>query len=293
MTSPRFLVVGSESAREREERRRRAGHSAGESYGATLEQMVPGARVERTTPSDPGHPLLSADEIAGFDAVFLSGSPLHVYDDSPEVDAQLRFMGRVFASGTPSFGSCAGLQVAVAAAGGRVRPLGPRREAGLTRGTVATEAGRDHPLLRGRPVSWDALTIHGDEVEELPPGAVLLATSPSVRVQAAEIRVDGAVFWGVQYHPELSPGEIGAALRRDAESLQEAGLARSDEEVERRATLFDRLHEDPDDRAVRWHLGVTDQAAREDRRRTELRNFVDHLVEPTRRVRRRVEAEPA
>ncbi len=48
--------------------------------------------------------------------LFLSGSPLHVYIDSPEVERQIAFMRYVFASGTPSFGSCAGLQVAIAAA---------------------------------------------------------------------------------------------------------------------------------------------------------------------------------
>jgi len=277
----RFLVVESETDEEREERRESAGRSSGESFAATLAQLSPGCTVEQATPSDGRHEMMTAAELAGFDGVFLSGSPLHVYSETPETARQLDFMTRVFASGTPSFGSCAGLQVACAAAGGKVRTMPHRDEAGIARGIAATEAGRDHPLLAGRPPAWDALAIHGDEVEELPEGAILLAGNHAARVQAAEIRVGDGVFWGVQYHPELAPGEIAAALRRQADGLVDDGTAASADDVEAQAVLFDRLHRDPEDRSVLWRLGVTAEAAIEDRRRVELANFIAHLVVPT------------
>lgn len=88
-------------------------------------------------------------------------------------------MRSVFASGTPSFGSCAGLQLAVAAAGGTVRKMPARMAAGIARRITATEAGRDHPLLAGRPPAWDAPAVHGDEVESLPADATLLASNAS------------------------------------------------------------------------------------------------------------------
>lgn len=142
---------------------------------------------------------------------------MHVYDDSPEVRHQLDFMRRVFAAGVPSFGSCAGLQIAVAAAGGRVRKMPTRMEAGIARRIAPTEAGRNHPLLAGRPPSWDAPAIHGDEVEELPPGAVLLASNAVTQVQAAEIRFDRGVFWGVNIIPNSpcarSPSRLRAGRR--------------------------------------------------------------------------------
>jgi len=277
---PRLLVAESETPEEREARRRSAGRSAGESYAATLEQLLPHCSVERVTPSDDGHPPMTAAALADYDGVFLSGSPLHVWEDTPETRRQLDFMRAVFASGTPSFGSCAGLQVAVAAAGGTVRTMPGRQEAGLARRLVATEAGRDHPMLRDRPATWDAPAIHGDEVETLPPGATLLATNAAVAVQAVEIVHDGGTFWGVQYHPELAPGEIGAALRRQADDLVEAGLARDADDVEAQAALFDALHDDPDSAALHWRLGIDRELAEEPRRRTELIAFVEHLVKP-------------
>jgi len=273
---PSYLVAQSELPEEREERRETAGRSAGETYRATLEQLAPGAKVALASPADHDAPRYTADGLAGFDAVFLTGSPMHVYHETPEVDRQLDFMRAVFASGTPSFGSCAGLQVAVAAAGGRVRKMPERMEAGIARRITATEAGRAHPLLAGRPPAWDAPAIHGDEVEALPDGAILLAGNAVTRVQAAEIRFDRGVFWGVQYHPELAMGEIAAALRQQAADLVEAKLAESEDEVRTRADELDELHRTPDSRALRWRLGVDGEFAEEDARRREIVNFLRH-----------------
>jgi GMP synthase-like glutamine amidotransferase len=281
----RLLVADSETPPERERRKQSAGKSAGDSYAATLRQMVPGCEVQVIEPADADAAVLTAGALAAFDGIFLSGSPLHVYCETPEVRRQLAFMRAVFRSGTPSFGSCAGLQVAVAAAGGVVRKMGDRQEAAVARRITATTAGRDHPLLQGRPPSWDALAMHGDEVERLPDCATLLASNAATEVQAAEIRHDRGIFWGVQYHPELAPGEIAAALRRDVASLIENGIAGSPEDVDAQAALLERLHHAPDARPIRWRLGIDGEVAIEERRRTELRNFIDHLVVPHRRRR--------
>jgi len=272
-------MIETERADERDERRSSHGRSAGESYAETLRQIAPGAEVTHCTPTDGDASLVDEAALAGFDGVFLSGSPLHVYEGAAETERLVEQARRVFRAGVPMFGSCAGLQVATYAAGGRVGPMGPRREAGAVRGIVATEAGRVHPLLAGRPESWDAFSIHDDEVTELPPGAIRLAGNDAARVQAAEIRHGEGVFWGVQYHPELSPAEIATALKKAGDDLTEAGMADDGAQVEAVAELIARLS-DPADRAAAWALGVTGEAAQQDRRRLELSNFLDHLVRP-------------
>lgn len=274
---PHYLIAQSELPEEREARRQRAGKSSGETYASTLEQMQPGIQTTILSPADDAACDFTTDRLAQFDAVFLTGSPMHVYDDSPEVRHQLDFMRRVFAAGVPSFGSCAGLQIAVAAAGGRVRKMPTRMEAGIARRIAPTEAGRNHPLLAGRPPSWDAPAIHGDEVEELPPGAVLLASNAVTQVQAAEIRFDRGVFWGVQYHPELALREIAIAIAAQAADLVEAGLADRKADVETWTHDLDALHDAPADRALRWRLGVDGEFAEEQCRRRELANFLSNL----------------
>lgn len=273
-----FLVAESETADEREARRRHAGKSSGETYAATLRQLRPDVAITIVAPADDDADIFEAADFRRFDAVFVTGSPLHVYDDTPQVRRQIAFMRTVYASGTPSFGSCAGLQLAVAAAGGTVRKMPERMEAGIARRITATAEGRDHPLLANRAASWDAPAIHGDEVETLPPDATLLASNAVTAIQAAEIRHDGGVFWGVQYHPELAPGEIAVALRRQAADIVEAGLAETEDAVEGIAVLLDALHDDPDRRSLLWTLGIDRAFADEASRRTELTNFLDHFV---------------
>jgi GMP synthase-like glutamine amidotransferase len=275
---PRYMIAQSERPDERETRRARAGKSAGETYAATLRQLRPDADVHIVSPSDHGAPPFVADDIAAFDAVFLTGSPMHVYEQTPEVERQLDFMRAVFESGVPSFGSCAGLQVAVAAAGGRVRKMPRRMEAGIARRITATSAGRGHPLLAGRPASWDAPAVHGDEVEALPPGATLLASNSVTQVQAAEIRCGNGIFWGVQYHPELAIAEIATALRAQRADLVAEGLAEHEQDILARADELDALHGRPDSPALHWRIGVDRHFAEERLRRLEITNFLNHAA---------------
>lgn len=277
----RFLVAESEPDQARDKRRASVGRSSGETFRDLLLLLAPGAEVDRVTPVDGDGQAPEVDAMRGYDAVFITGSPIHLYEDTDEARSVIRFMRGVFESGTPSFGSCAGLQVAAAAAGGKVRHMNGRREAGFARRITATDEGRDHPLLAGRPPAWDAIGVHTDEVEALPDGATLLATNGVTAVQAAEIRMGPGVFWGVQYHPELSLAEAAAALRRQAADIVESGLARSDGEVELQAALIDALAREPDRRDLRWRLGLDAEVAERERRTTELRNFIAYLVRPT------------
>ncbi|WP_202397233.1 type 1 glutamine amidotransferase [Teichococcus coralli] len=287
MTSLRFLVAESETPEARAARRASVGRSSGETYLGILRALSPGAALDLIRPAEEGAAVPDRAGLEGYDAVFLTGSPLHVYEDTPEVRRQLDFMRAVFASGTPAFGSCAGLQVATAAAGGTVRANRRGCEAGFARRITRTAAGQGHPLLAGRPEAYDAPAVHSDEVEQLPEGAVALAGNRVTAVQAAEIRSGRGVFWGVQYHPELPLSEIAAALRRQSAALMEAGLARDEGEVEAYAARVDALHRDPRRRDAAWQLGLDAQVADPAQRSIELRNFVEHLVGPTRGQRGR------
>jgi len=157
-------------------------------------------------------------------------------------------------------------------------------EAGISRRITATAAGRDHPLLAGRPAAWDAPALHADEVERLPDQAILLAGNAVTPIQAAEVRHDRGIFWGVQYHPELSLAEIAAALRRESEALVKADLARSEREVDEQADLYDALDREPESRALQWRLGVDDELAIEERRRLEITNFLAAIPSLDRRA---------
>ncbi|RDE06072.1 type 1 glutamine amidotransferase [Sphingomonas aracearum] len=280
-------MAESEPADARNKRRDSVGRSSGETFDALLAKVAPGARTTRIKPVDTASELPPRQELAGYDAVFLTGSPLHLYKEAPETRRVVEFMCAVFAAGTPAFGSCAGLQVAAVAAGGSVRPMGERREAGFARRLHPVGPGSGHPLLAGRPPVFDAPAIHTDEVAELPDGATLLASNAVTRIQAAEIRCGDGVFWGVQYHPEISLFEVAAALRRQSDDLIEHELARDGDAVEKHAAMVEALHNAPDRRDLAWQLGLDEQVTVPERRSIEIRNFVDRLVLPTRSRRGR------
>ena len=283
----RFLVAESESPGQREERRRTAGRSSGKAYIDTLHEIVPGSACDLVRPAEDRATVPGHMDLEGYDAVLLTGSPLHVYDDTPEVRRQIEFMRDVFASGTPSFGSCAGLQVAVAAAGGTVGENRRGHEFAFARRITPTADGRTHPFLAGRPAAYDALSIHSDQVVQLPEAATHLATNGVTAIQAAEVRQGPGTFWGVQYHPELPLSDIAAAVRRQSSDLVEQGLVRDAGEAEDYASLIEALGHEPERRDLAWQLGVDRQVTNAAIRQTELRNFMRYLVEPTRSHRGR------
>jgi GMP synthase (glutamine-hydrolysing) len=280
----RFLVAESEPRPDREARRAAVGRSAGETYADVLRDLVPEAAIARVDPLDPaGDPV----EVAAYDAVFLTGSPLHLHHENQDNRRLVDFMRGVFAAGVPAFGSCAGLQVATVAAGGRVRTMPKRLEAGFARRIAPNARGGAHPLLDGRPAAFDAPSIHSDEVEELPEGSVLLASNAATRVQAAEIRSGPGVFWGTQYHPELTLGEIAVALRRQADDLIEAGLVEDEATLGAHADAIEALGQAPERTDLAWRLGLNEETTRAASRTREIRNFIAHLVRPTASTRAR------
>jgi GMP synthase (glutamine-hydrolysing) len=280
----RFLVVASETRSQREERRLYTNEASDESYAATLTDLAPGCVCEHVSCVDRDD-VPSEGEIQSYDGLFFAGSPIQMHDDSEEARRAARFMRAVFAAGVPAFGSCAGLQIAVVAAGGSVKPRSPRMEAGFARGIVATAAGRKHPLLAGRPLTWDAPAMHSDEVDRLPEGAVLLASTQTTQVQAVEIRSGAGLFWGVQYHPELTLGEIAASFRRQGNDLIEEGLCADKNDVERFAGRVAALGVEPHRRDLAWQLGLDAEMTDPVRRTRELGNFIERVVRPRARER--------
>lgn len=231
-------------------------------------------------PADAGANLPDAAGLADYDAVVLTGSALTVYRVEPAVAQQVALMRAVYASGTPAFGSCWGLQVGTVAAGGAVAlsPAGP--EIGFARRLAPTEAGRTHPLLAGRPASFDAPAVHLDAVV-LPAGdCTVLAANDLAPVQAAEIRHAGGVFWGVQYHPEFALDELAAIVARYGGPLVAAGLCREEAEAEAWAAEIAALHAEPGRADLAWRHGLNREVLEPARRLTEIRNFLARRVRP-------------
>ncbi|RBP17129.1 GMP synthase (glutamine-hydrolysing) [Roseiarcus fermentans] len=159
-----------------------------------------------------------ADAARAADLVIVLGGPIGVYetDAYPFLVDEIAVVRRRLEAGAPIVGVCLGAQLMAVALGARVAP-GPGKEIGYAPVALA-DAGRASPLARldGLPV----LHWHGDACE-LPPGALLLASTPLGPVQAFS---RGPRALALQFHVEADPHRIEQWLIGHAAELAAAGL---------------------------------------------------------------------
>src|SRR5579863_8424037 len=212
MSRPAVLVIDGNRLDVREQQVAAGGSPTGEAYARTLESLA-AVRCDIVRPADGEVRLPEAAGLSAYDGVAITGSALNVYEGGAHIERQIELARATFAAGVPFFGSCWGMQVAVTAAGGRVRPNPRGREFGFGRRIELNDAGRRHPMFTGKPQVFEAITVHRDDIAELPAGAVPLASN-EMGLQALELRHGAGTFWGVQYHPEFSFDEIAACAVR-------------------------------------------------------------------------------
>jgi len=281
----RLLVAEGNTAEARARHESQSGLTPSAYYGKVLHDLAPDAVIDICFPADPGAALPGSAGLADYDGVAITGSALNLWKAEPQSLTQVDFAREVFASRVPFFGSCWGLQVAAAAAGGAVR-LNPRgREIGFGRKITLTDAGRSHPMHEGRAPAFDAPTVHSDEVGTLPPDITVTATNAMAAVQAAEIRHAGGVFWGVQYHPEYTFAEIAAVLERYGENLLADGFYASPAALATHAEDTRALGRDPSRRDLAWRLSVDQDVLDPMMRLSEIANWIKHQVRPAKSAR--------
>jgi GMP synthase (glutamine-hydrolysing) len=282
MPSPRLLVIEGNSPQTMAEHVAAGGVPASKGYSDLLRELLPGAIVDICYPGDPAAALPAGEALEGYDGISITGSALHVYAGGPEVIRQVDLVRAALATGTPLFGSCWGLQVIAAAAGGSVRKNPKGREIGFARGVRLTEAGRKHPMYAGKLDVFNAPTVHLDEIESLPPGTTVLASNAMSEVQAAEIRTNGSVAWAVQYHPEYPLRELAAIVRRIGTRLIGEGFFADAEGVHGFARDLDALDRDPECRRLSWLHGISRNVLDKKLRVSEVANWIEFQVLPTR-----------
>jgi GMP synthase (glutamine-hydrolysing) len=287
MPAPRLLVMEGNSPQTRALHVAAGGTAASEGYAALLLDLLPNAIVDVCFPGDPGANLPTGEALEGYDGVAITGSGLHVYDGGPSVTRQIDLTRAVLDTGTPVFGSCWGLQVLTVAAGGAVRKNPKGREIGFARAVRLTEAGRKHPMYVGKPEVFNAPTVHLDEIETVAPGTTVLATNQVSDVQSAEIRSNGAIAWGVQYHPEYPLHEIATIVRRIGTRLIDEGFFLARDEIVTFANDLDALDRNPADKRLSWRYGISKNVLDKKLRTGEVANWLEFQVLPTRAKRGR------
>jgi GMP synthase (glutamine-hydrolysing) len=276
----RFLIVDGYPKASRDEFDVARMKHAWRLYAEMLKRYLPEAESSLWLPSDnPTPPDGLGPE--HYDGILWTGCNLTIYHlDDIRVTRQVEFARKSYEVGTPGFGTCWGIQMAAVAAGGEVR-MNPRgREMGLARKIRLTAEGLEHPMLEGKPPLYNAFISHLDEVTQLPPGAVLLASNDFTRVQAIEVKHKKGTFWAAQYHPEYDLHEMARLIVAREPKLVAEGFFRNHEDLLQYVDKLETLSQNPGRKDLRWQLDIDDDVLSDQVRQVEFSNWINKLVLP-------------
>lgn len=133
--------------------------------------------------------------------IILSGGPASVYEpQAPHLPDYL------LQSNLPIFGICYGMQLLTHTLGGKVAPSTEREY-----GPAELQSLHVNPLLPHTDLRvWMS---HGDRIESLPPGFIVLARSQNSPIAAmGDLQRS---YYGVQFHPEVRHTPLGAEILRN------------------------------------------------------------------------------
>ena len=224
---------------------------------------------------------LSSDMFDHCDGVVFTGSANRWSADEAEAAPAREVMARALDTARPVFGSCYGLQLAVAVLGGENRANPQRTEFAIARDITLSEKGKTHALYQGKAAVFDARCMHRDEIARLPSGAVSLSSNDHSAHQAIAYETGGVQFWGVQYHPELQFQDIAHYIKRnDVNSFEDARYLASQLGISNDLTEicadFMRL-DAGDDAALQKKYQLSEALINKQTHRIELVNFLKQL----------------
>jgi len=175
------------------------------------------------------------DDLDGYAGLVVLGGTMNANDDlrTPWLPGVRALLAEAVAKEVPTLGVGLGGQLLAVASGGRVGPNPDGPEIGPQLIAKRANAATD-PLFGPLPITPDVISWHDDAVLVLPPGAVLLANSPTCEVQAFRV---GRLAWGIQFHIETTPELIRAWVAS-------AGAALEGYDLDRLLARTDAVHAD-------------------------------------------------
>jgi GMP synthase-like glutamine amidotransferase len=167
-------------------------------------------------------------QLEGIDLVIAMGGPMSVNDEAelPWLKAEKAFLREVVESGVPLLGVCLGAQLIANALGARVFPNCEKEIGWFPIRAVCDESRGSTDGFRF-PIETKVFHWHG-ETFDLPPGAVLLASSTACENQAFQI---GRKVMGLQFHLETTPESAASILEHCRDELVVGPWVQSEAEI--------------------------------------------------------------
>jgi len=150
-------------------------------------------------------------DLNDYSAIIAGGSPFDVsipYENKSQAqkDIEIFYDGlfdRIVPEDFPFLGACSGNGLLGKYCGAAITNKYPEPIGSVN--IQVTEEGSNDPLLKDLPKTFIALVGHKEACENVPPGAVLLATSKPCPVQMFRIKNN---IYATQFHPEADADEF-------------------------------------------------------------------------------------
>ena len=200
--------------------------------------------------------------IRKYDGLIWGGSSLNIYNDCIEIKRQISFMKECFKNIKKILAICWGMQVAVTAAGGKVKKSVNGAHIGIANNIEINENGINHPLYRSKGQKFNSPAFNFDEVVTLPEGAIHLASNKINKIQSINFKSGVSDVWGLQYHPEITYHKMITLIK-----------FRKDKLINIRKCF-------KDEKEIQEHINFIEKEIKisvKESRMQELKNWLDHL----------------
>ena len=197
-----------------------------------------------------------------YDGLIWGGSSLNIYNDCIEIRRQISFMKECFKNIKNILAICWGMQVAVTAAGGKVKKSENGAHIGIANNIEINENGVNHPLYRLKDQKFNSPAFNFDEVVTLPEGAIHLASNKINKIQSVNFKSGVSDVWGLQYHPEITYHKMITLIK-----------FRKDKLINTRKCF-------KDEKEIKEHINFIEKEIKisvKESRMQELKNWLDYL----------------
>ena len=157
-------------------------------------------------------------KLKNYDGLIWGGSSLNIYNDTPEIRRQISFMKECFKNVKKILAICWGMQVAVTAAGGKVKKGVNGSHIGIANNIQLTRDGQVNSFYKDKSKDFNSPAFNFDEVVTTPNNAIHLASNKINKIQGLYFKTGISEIWGLQYHPEITYEKMVAIInfRKDA-----------------------------------------------------------------------------
>ena len=200
-------------------------------------------------------------KLTNYDGLIWGGSSLNIYNDTPEIKRQIEFMKECQKKVKDILAICWGMQVAVTAAGGKVKKAN-NSHIGIANEIMLSKDGLNHPLYKDKDNKFNSPAFNFDEVVTLPSNGVCLASNKINKIQSLYFNVGDTKIWGLQYHPEITYEKMISLIEfRKEKLIKNRKVFANEEQVKNHVSL------------IKEEITVSNKS----QRMVELKNWLDNI----------------